>query len=63
MLLHMPEVLSAKQVSRVRSLERRHLLFDMDMAIMELRGNLGEAAPVVSLTSCYHNLLRQWADA
>lgn len=49
--------------SFVRSTEQRRLLFDMDMAIMELRARDGESGPVVRLTACYHNLLRQWADA
>ena len=52
--------------SMVRSDERRRLLFEMDMAIMELRAQSPDAddenSPVVRLTSCYHNLLRQWAD-
>jgi len=49
--------------SMVRDDGERALLFDLDTAISQL----GEAAPdnpgVVSLTSCYHNLLRRWADA
>lgn len=49
--------------SMVRDVERRRTLFDMDMALLELRQQLGEAAPVVRLTSVYHNLLRQWADS
>lgn len=49
--------------SMVRDDGERSLLFDLDMAISQV----GEAAPdnpgVVALTSCYHNLLRRWADA
>jgi PKHD-type hydroxylase len=49
--------------SMVRDDGERSLLFDLDMAI----GQVSEAAPdspgVVALTSCYHNLLRRWADA
>jgi PKHD-type hydroxylase len=47
--------------SMVREPERRRLLFEMDMAILALRTDLGEIAPAVSLTACYHNLLRMWA--
>jgi PKHD-type hydroxylase len=49
--------------SMVREDGERSLLFDFDMAISQV----SEAAPdnpgVVALTSCYHNLLRRWADA
>jgi PKHD-type hydroxylase len=49
--------------SMVRDDGERTLLFDLDMAISQV----SEAAPddpgVVALTSCYHNLLRRWADA
>jgi PKHD-type hydroxylase len=48
--------------SMVRETERRRLLFEMDMAILELRETQGDSAPVVNLTGCYHNLLRMWAD-
>jgi PKHD-type hydroxylase len=41
---------------------QRRMLFDMDMAILGLRRDLGDAPAVVQLTSCYHNLLRMWAD-
>jgi len=47
--------------SLVREAERRRLLFEMDMAILALRTDLGEIEPAVSLTACYHNLLRMWA--
>jgi len=47
--------------SLVREAERRRLLFEMDMAILALRTDLGEIAPAVSLAACYHNLLRMWA--
>ncbi len=33
------------------------------MAILALRTDLGDIAPAVSLTACYHNLLGMWADA
>jgi PKHD-type hydroxylase len=48
--------------SMVRDPLARRLLFDMDMALLELRQQLGESAPVVKLTGVYHNLLRRWAD-
>jgi PKHD-type hydroxylase len=49
--------------SLVRSAERRRLLFDMDMALIDLRARLGERdEAIVGLTGAYHNLLRQWAE-
>lgn len=48
--------------SMVRETERRRLLFEMDMSILELRNTQGDSGPVVNLTGCYHNLLRMWAD-
>jgi PKHD-type hydroxylase len=48
--------------SMVRETERRRLLFEMDMAILELRQTQGDIPPAVNLTGCYHNLLRMWAD-
>lgn len=48
--------------SRVRDDSRRSILLDMDAAIRSLAQSLGDHCPeVVSLTGCYHNLLRQWA--
>ncbi len=47
--------------SLVRETERRRMLFDMDVAIANLRQDSGDTAPVVKLTACYHNLLRMWA--
>ena len=49
--------------SMVRETERRRLLFEMDMALLEMRHAQGDTPPVVSLTGCYHNLLRMWAEA
>jgi PKHD-type hydroxylase len=49
--------------SMVRDDGRRALLFDLDMAINQVGQALPDHGAVVSLTSCYHNLLRQWADA
>jgi PKHD-type hydroxylase len=48
--------------SMVRETERRRLLFEMDMAILELRETQGDSVPTVNLTGCYHNLLRMWAE-
>lgn len=48
--------------SMVREDAQRRLLFDLDMSILALRGSVGDTAPVVNLTSCYHNLLRMWAQ-
>jgi PKHD-type hydroxylase len=48
--------------SMVRSDERRRLLYEMDMSLMKLRGELGETDELVQLTGTYHNLLRMWAD-
>lgn len=49
--------------SMVRDDAQRTLLFDMDMAVQRLGGELGLAHPsVVSLTGSYHNLLRMWAE-
>ena len=49
--------------SMVRDDARRALLFDMDMAILRLSRDAPGHASLVSLTGCYHNLLRMWADA
>jgi PKHD-type hydroxylase len=48
--------------SLVRDDTRRGMLFDLDMAIRRLSADHPEHASVVSLTSIYHNLLRQWAE-
>jgi PKHD-type hydroxylase len=48
--------------SMVRDDGRRTLLFDLDMAIQQVRGAVAERGPAVQLTNVYHNLLRQWAD-
>jgi PKHD-type hydroxylase len=49
--------------SMVRDPGQRRLLFDMDMALLDLREQLGETDAVVRLTGAYHNLLRRWADS
>jgi PKHD-type hydroxylase len=48
--------------SMVRDDAQRRLLFDLDMSILTLRGSNGDTEPVISLTGCFHNLLRMWAD-
>lgn len=48
--------------SRIRDDAQRTILLDMDAAIRSLAASLGDAREeVVTLTGCYHNLLRQWA--
>ena len=49
--------------SMVRDPGQRRMLYDMDMALLDLREAHGEIDPVVRLTGCYHNLLRRWADS
>jgi Uncharacterized iron-regulated protein len=49
--------------SMIRETERRKLLFEMDMAILELRSTQGDNNASIKLTGCYHNLLRMWADS
>lgn len=49
--------------SMVRDPGQRRLLYDMDMALLQLRQQVGETEPVVRLTGTYHNLLRRWADS
>lgn len=48
--------------SMVRSGEQRRLLFEMDMALLQLRGRGEDDPALVQLTGTYHNLLRMWAD-
>jgi PKHD-type hydroxylase len=40
----------------------RALLYEMDTAIRELTGSGADAAALLKLTACYHNLLRRWAE-
>lgn len=49
--------------SMVRDDGERALLFDLDMAINRVNQAIADHPAVVTLTSCYHNLLRRWADA
>ncbi|HTQ76561.1 MAG TPA: Fe2+-dependent dioxygenase [Burkholderiales bacterium] len=48
--------------SMVRDAAQRAVLFDLDMAIVRLTRDLPGHEALVSLTGCYHNLLRQWAE-
>lgn len=48
--------------SLVRQDAQRALLFDLDMAIVGLRRQLGDNEQVLSLTGVYHNLLRRWSS-
>jgi len=47
--------------SLVRDDAQRALLFDLDMAIIRLTQDAAGHEALVSLTGCYHNLLRMWA--
>jgi PKHD-type hydroxylase len=49
--------------SMVADAGKRRLLYDMDMALLKLRQDVGDTPPVVQLTGTYHNLLRRWAQA
>jgi PKHD-type hydroxylase len=49
--------------SMVRDAEQRRLLYEMDLALMQLRQQVGETPAVVQLTGTYHNLLRRWAHS
>jgi PKHD-type hydroxylase len=46
----------------VRDDAERTLLFDLDVAVQRLAGDVPDHTSVVELTSLYHNLLRRWAD-
>jgi PKHD-type hydroxylase len=48
--------------SMVKDDGERALLFEMDRSVMELSQKLPNDPAVVRLTSCYHNLLRRWAE-
>ena len=42
---------------------RRHMLYDLDMSIINIRSRLPDDDPaVVGITSHYHNLIRHWSD-
>jgi len=46
--------------SLVRDTWQRNMLFDLDMTLLKLRGQIGNTEEIVALTGHYHNLLRQW---
>ena len=48
--------------SMVRSDEQRRLLFELDQALMQVRGEHGDSEATTRLTGTYHNLLRMWSD-
>jgi len=48
--------------SLVRDVGQRRLLFEMDMALLKLRQEVGDTDPVIRLTGIYHNLLRKWGE-
>lgn len=49
--------------SMIRDDATRHMLFNLDQTIQNLRTELGDAhTEVVKLTSLYHNLIRKWAE-
>lgn len=47
--------------SLVKDAWQRSMLFELDMNLMKLRGQIGNTEEVVALTGHYHNLLRQWS--
>ncbi|HEY1327151.1 MAG TPA: Fe2+-dependent dioxygenase [Casimicrobiaceae bacterium] len=49
--------------SMVRDDGRRTLLFDMDMALVQLAKEVRDHPSLIALTGCYHNLLRTWGEA
>jgi PKHD-type hydroxylase len=51
-----------KAGSMVRNTAQRRLLYEMDMALLQLRQRHGDSDPVIRLTGTYHNLLRRWAE-
>lgn len=48
--------------SMVREDAERRLLYEMDSAIRQLAQATASPACIVQLTTCYHNLLRRWAE-
>ncbi|MDB5680126.1 Fe2+-dependent dioxygenase [Sphingomonas bacterium] len=50
--------------SMVRDGGARRILFELDQAVQDVAGRLGQDDPAsVRLTGTYHNLLRRWAEA
>ena len=48
--------------SMVRDEAARTMLFELDTAIQDLHGKVGEDPEVVRLTGLYHNLVRRWTE-
>jgi len=49
--------------SVVKDTECRRQLYEMDLALMDLRQRMGESDPaLVRLTGLYNNLVRRWSD-
>lgn len=48
--------------SMVREPQHRELLYELDMSILAQREQYGDNDISVRLTSCYHNLMRMWAN-
>jgi PKHD-type hydroxylase len=48
--------------SLVRDAWQRSMLFNLDMTLIKLRGQVGNTDEIVALTGHYHNLLRQWSS-
>jgi PKHD-type hydroxylase len=48
--------------SLVRDDGARALLYDLDNAIRMIGENTPGSPALVSLTGCYHNLVRRWSD-
>ncbi|MCU4359873.1 MULTISPECIES: Fe2+-dependent dioxygenase [Acinetobacter] len=49
--------------SMVRDDAERHMLFNLDQTVQNLRMQLGDNhSEVMKLTNLYHNLMRKWAD-
>ncbi|MGO4909183.1 Fe2+-dependent dioxygenase [Pseudorhodobacter sp. W20_MBD10_FR17] len=49
--------------SRIRSAEKREILFDLDRSIAELHASAGKSAVFDTLCKTRSNLLRMWAEA
>ena len=48
--------------SMVRDANQRHLLFQLDASIQNLRSRMPNSPEIVALAGTYHNLIRMWAD-
>ncbi len=48
--------------SMVRDDGKRTLLFDLDLSIQRLGGDIPDHPALLQLTGVYHNLLRRWAE-